>query len=163
MSLSGGSRPSSRALWCPLLALLVPLVLLPGCGQDPPPPPVDLDAPLRAELGIPADVPIHRITLGGRGSRDRVTPLRTEAAPGDVLHVLSADRRIQTFRFVTEGTPPEWQHFLEETGQLGSPPLTDVGSAWVLSLEDAPQGEFPFVVEGHGDPVRGVVDIRRRR
>lgn len=139
------------------------MLLLSGCGQEPPPPPVDLDAPLRVELGIPPGVPIHRITLGGRGSRDRVTPLRTEAAPGDVLHILSADRRIQTFRFVLEGSPPEWQRFLEETGQLGSPPLTDVGSALVLSLEDAPEGEFPFVVEGHGDPVRGVVDIRRRR
>ena len=144
-------------------AALLLFLLLPACFQEPPPPPVDLDAPLRLELGIPADVPIHRITLGGRGSRDRVTPLRTEAAPGDVLHILSADRRIQTFRFVLDGAPPEWQEFLQETGQLGSPPLTDVGSALVLSLEDAPEGEFPFVVEGHGDPVRGVVDIRRRR
>jgi len=141
------------------------LLLLAGvsCGGDPPPPPFDLDAGLREELGIAAGVPIHRITLGGRGSRDRVVPLRTEARPGDVLHILSADRRIQTFRFLAEGAPEGAMAFLERTGQVGSPPLADVASAWIVSLEGAPEGEYPFLVEGHGDPVRGVVDIRRRR
>ena len=141
------------------------LLVLAGaaCGGDPPPPPFDMDAGLREELGIPVDIPIHRITLGGRGSRDRVIPLRTEARPGDVLHVLSADRRIQTFRFVSDGAPAGAMAFLERTGQVGSPPLADVGNAWIVSLEGAPEGEYPFVVEGHGEPVQGVVDIRRRR
>lgn len=143
--------------------MLAGLVLLPGCLGDPPPPPVDIDAPLRAELGIDPGVPIHRITLGGRGSQDHVVPLRVEGSPGDVLHVLSADRRIQTFSFVDAALSPEALEFLETTGQMGSPPLTDVGSAWVLSFEGAPDGEYPFVVRGHGEPVQGMVDIRRRR
>jgi len=141
------------------------LLLVAGasCGGEPPPPPFDLDAGLREELGIHPDIPIHRITIGGRGSRDRVVPLRTEARPGDVLHILSADRRIQTFRFLPEGAPEGAMGFLERTGQVGSPPLSEVGNAWIVSLEGAPEGGYPFLVEGHGDPVQGVVDVRRRR
>ena len=146
-----------------LLALLFVGVPAACGGWDPPPPPFDLDAPLRAELGIPSEVTIHRITLGGRGATDHVVPLRTEAAPGDVLHVLSADRRIQTFTFVRSALPPGGAEFLERTRQDASPPLMEAGSSWVLSLDDAPEGEYPFVVQGHGDPVRGVLDIRRRR
>lgn len=138
------------------------VLLLSACGE-PPPPPFDFEAPLREELGIADGVPIHRITLGGRGAEDRVVPSRVEGAPGDVLHVLSVDRRIQTFTFDPEGLTPEQKGFLVRTGQMGSPPLTDAGSRWVISLEGAPEGEYPFVVLGQGEPVRGVVDIRRRR
>lgn len=92
-----------------------------------------------------------------------MVPLRTEAAPGDVLHVLSADRRIQTFHFDLDSLSPEQVRFLTETGQAGSPPLTDAGSRWVLSFQGAPEGVYPFVVLGHGEPVRGRVELRRRR
>ncbi len=141
---------------------LLPVCLLAGCGE-PPPPPFDYEASLRLELGIDAGTPIHRVTLGGRGSDDRVVPLRVEAAPGDVLHVLSADLRIQTFSFDLEALDADQQGFLERSSQVGSPPLTDPGSRWVVSLEGAPEGEYPFIVLGHGDPVRGAVDVRRRR
>lgn len=137
-------------------------VLVLGCGE-PPPPPFDLDAPLRVELGIPAGVPIHRITLGGRADQDHVVPLRVEGAPGDVLHVLSADRRIQYFSFDSGRLDEQQRAFLERTHQMESPPLTDPGSRWVLSLEGAPEGDYPFTVVGQGEPVHGVVDIRRRR
>jgi len=141
-----------------LLFLLLGLV---GCA-DPPPPPVDLDASLRAELGISAGVPIHRFTLGGRGADDRVVPSLVEAAPGDVIHFLSADRRVQTVTFGGEGLGAEAEAFLRRTGQLASPPLVDAGSRFVLSLEGAPLGRYPFRVEGHGDPVGGVVVVGRR-
>jgi len=121
-----------------------------------------MDAPLRVELGIPSSTPIHRITLGGRGSEDRVIPLRTEAVAGDVLVILSVDRRVQTFTFDEGALPPGGADFLRRTGQMASPPLTDAGSRWVLSLEGAPVGEYPFEVRGHGDPVRGLVLIRSR-
>lgn len=145
-------------------ALLVAAVvlLITGC-VEPPPPPFDFEAPLREELGIAAGVTIHRITLGGRGADDRVVPPRVEGSPGDVLHVLSVDRRIQTFTFDVDRLTPEQRGFLERTRQVGSPPLTDAGSRWVISLEGAPEGEYPFVVLGQGAPVGGVVDIRRRR
>jgi hypothetical protein len=160
LSPSSPARLASRWSVTGLAAAAFSLFL--GCGE-PPPPPFDFEEPLRQELGIDPGVPIHRITLGGRGADDRVVPLRVEGAPGDVLHVLSVDRRVQTFAFEAEGMSAEQKDFLERTGQVGSPPLTDAGSRWVVSLEGAPEGDYPFVVMGQGEPVRGMVDVRRRR
>ncbi len=118
-----------------------------------PPPPSDPE--LRAELGIPDDVSIHRVDLSGRGDQTRLVPTEIHAATGDLVQFVVLDQRVHLLRFDTAGLSPEALAFLRSTEQDAPPPLLEQGVRLVLSFDGAPAGIYPFRVEGSGPPVRG--------
>ncbi|MGD2120858.1 MAG: hypothetical protein PVJ76_03900 [Gemmatimonadota bacterium] len=86
-------------------------------------------------------------------------PTVIQAAPGDGVEFLSVDHRVHTVEFVLDSLAPDVQAFLEATGQMASPPLVDRGSRFVLRLQNAPEGRYSFICEGHGGVAHGVVEV----
>jgi plastocyanin len=132
--------------------------VLPACEGPPPPPPSDPE--LRAELGIPDEVVIHRVDLSGRGDLTRVLPAVTEAKPGDVVQFVVLDNRVHLLRFREELLQGARLDFLRTTTQDRPPPLVQRGARLVLTFEDAPEGTYYFQVEGNGAPVEGEIRVR---
>jgi hypothetical protein len=78
---------------------------------------------------------------------------------GDVVHFLSQDYRSRWIRFVVDSISPLGSGFLERTGQVTSPPLVAPGSRFVVTFQEAPPGDYPFQVLGHGDMAQGVIRV----
>ena len=157
-TLPGGGRTllrlgpgPARWLGCAVTLLLTALV---ACSPEPP-----SDPELRQALGIEDARPIHRINLGGRGSIEHVVPVRVVVLAGDLVQFVMVDRRVHTITFRGDGLSPAGRAFLEETGQISSPPLLQRGARFVVSFEHAPAGEYPFVSEGNGDPAAGSIVV----
>lgn len=135
------------------------MVLALGFSACQPPEVEPTDPELREKLGLPADVAIHRVNVGGRGEEVRFAPGRVQAAPGELVQFLVTDRRLHVIRFVEDALDDEQVAFLRETGQLRSAPLVDPGARFVVTFEDAPPGEYPFESRGHGGRGRGLVVV----
>ena len=132
------------------------LSTLTACSTEPP-----SDPELRQALGIEDARPIHRINLGGRGAIEHVVPARVEVLEGDLVQFVIVDRRVHTITFRGDELSPAAKAFLHDTGQISSPPLLQRGARFVVSFEDAPAGEYPFVSEGNGDPEGGSIIVVR--
>ena len=100
-----------------------------------------------AEVSIPGSV--HEIELRGSGASDSLTSARMEVRAGDALRFVAADRRPHSPSFVVDSLEPTVREFLDATGQLRGPPLVSEGAAWVVILEDAPPGRYPFICRSH--------------
>ena len=127
-----------------------------ACTSPPPPLPPS-DPELREELGIPDEVPIHRINLSGRGDETRIVPSRIEIARGEIVQIVVVDRRTHLITFDVEGMEPALLAFLKETRQDRFPPLLEREARIVLSFEGAPPGRYTFIDEGNGPPTRGEI------
>lgn len=142
-----------------LLAGILVLVGSPGCLREAPPP---TDPELAEALGLPPGTPIHRVTLSSRGEGARVLPTAVRVQPGALVQFVAADRRVYAVRFRMDALAPDAHEFIRTTGQEGSPPLGQEGARFVVSLVGAPDGRYPFQVDGYGPTVDGeiVVDSR---
>ena len=99
-----------------------------------------------AEVAVPGRV--HEVRLGGAGARDSLAPARVEAEPGDIVRFTVADRRPHAVVFLPGSTGPV-RDFLRRTGQLRGPPLVNEGAAWIVTLDEAPPGRYPFRCRVH--------------
>lgn len=127
-----------------------------ACSPDPPPP---SEPELRETLGLDDETPIHQILLSGRGDRTRVLPGHLTVRPGDVVQFRVADRRVHRVRFDVAEAAPDVRRFLESTGQASPAPLVERDARLVLTFHEAPPGDYPFVVEGFGANVSGVIRV----
>jgi plastocyanin len=110
-------------------------------------------------LGLAEGARLHRVILGGRGSDEHVLPARIQALRGDGVEFVTVDHRVHTVWFPPDSLSPQAMAFLTSTEQLGSPPLVQRGSQFVLVLEDAPPGRYPFISQGHGGMASGVIEV----
>lgn len=153
------ARPASRSgagLFL-FLAAAVPICAgACGPGRDPG---LDPEQEAGRALGLPAGARLHRVTLGGRGAEEHAVPRRIEAAPGDAVEFLSVDHRVHVVTFPADSLLPEARAYLERTRQAGSAPLAFRGSRFLLLLDGAPPGRYPFVSEGHGGVMGGVIEV----
>jgi plastocyanin len=117
------------------------------------------DAELLEAMGLSPRARLHRITLGGRGAQEHAVPTLIQASPGDGVEFLTVDHRVHTVSFPADSLSPEVRLFLSESGQRSSPPLVSRGSRFILNLQNAPPGRYPFVSEGHGGRAGGVVQV----
>jgi plastocyanin len=145
-----------RFLGLPALAALLLTAAAPGCAGDLPP---RTDPELAEALGISPLTPVHRIDLSGREGRSRALPAAVDVGPGDVVQFVVADSRVYVVRFALESLSPRQRTFLRERRQEASPPLVEPGARFVLSFADAPPGDYPYLVEGYGTPVRGRIRV----
>jgi plastocyanin len=108
-----------------------------------------------ASVRLPRGATVHTVELGAaaRGFQ----PQQVAARPGDALRFTVMDAMLHDIAFDAPALPPDARTFLETTGQLRSPPLVVRGATWVVSLEDAPPGRYPFLCTTHQE--RGEVTI----
>ena len=133
-----------------------------ACGGDAVPPEFLPDSLLRAELGLTDADEVHRVTVTG-GPVESLEPAQVEISPGAWVEFATTDWRVHVVRFDAQGLSPEGRAFLEDTDQMGSPPLVERDARFVVSFRDAPTGRYPFLAEGNGAAARGVVVVVPRR
>jgi plastocyanin len=142
------------------LFLLVVLVAV-GCDASPEAGP-DPELEGARALGLPNGARLHRVILGGRGSDEHVLPARIQASRGDGVEFVTVDHRVHTVWFPSDSLSAEAMAFLISMEQEESPPLLRRGSRFVLLLEDAPAGRYPFISQGHGGRAGGVIEVGLR-
>ncbi|MHB1193424.1 MAG: hypothetical protein ACYC6F_10295 [Longimicrobiales bacterium] len=164
-----GSGAAHRAAVRSPLALALGVAVawafaLPGCsggsgGSDTS---LQPDSLLRAELGLTDADQVHRVTISG-GPQETLSAPSVEIAPGAWVEFVTLDWWVHEIRFEADSLPPDARAFMERTDQVASHPLVSKDERFVLSFEGAPDGRYPFVVEGNGAPARGVVVVRSKR
>ncbi len=120
------------------------------------------DSVLRAELHLTNADRVYRITILG-GARESLSSHSVEVPTGGWLEFVSGDWRVHTVRFEADSLSGPSLAFLRDTDQMESAPLVDRGARYVVSFVGAPEARYPFVVEGNGEAVRGVVVVRSGR
>lgn len=110
----------------------------------------------REDIRLERGTALHEVRLGAAaaaaGQVDTVA-----AQTGDVVRFATADGRTHAITFAVSDLRPEARAFLERTEQLRGPPLIRTGAAWVVSLERAPPGAYPFTCLLHHD--HGVIVV----
>lgn len=97
---------------------------------------------------LPRGTHIHEVTLYADSAG--ATPIIVHAAPGDVVRFTTGDNRTHAVAFDVQALAPDARAFLQRTSQLSSPPLTEAGSRWIVNLDGAPPGRYPFRCLSHG-------------
>ncbi len=148
--------PRGRGALTAILTLSLIAVIV-GCDGEPEDP---RTSELREFLSIGSGPAVHWVQLGGEGAREWVRPDRLEVEPGDVVAFETADWRVHTLAFQTDSLPPAAARFLVQTGQAAAPPLVSLGSRFVVTFADAPEGLYPFRAEAGGGSTDGVIVVR---
>jgi plastocyanin len=133
------------------------MLLLPACET---PALIDRGAELDLEQGtirLPPGVRIIEIRVSATGGRNRIVPDSVLASTGDVIRFVAGDALTHAMVFDDTHLTTGQRTFLETTGQLRGPPLLTSGATWVVSLEDAPAGRYPYLCATHGG--RGVIIV----
>jgi hypothetical protein len=125
------------------------------------PPELQPDDVLRSELGLTESDEVHRITLMG-SHREEADPPEVTVPPTAWVEFVSSDWRVHEVRSEADSLSSEALRFLLSTGQMESPPLVHRDARFVVSFREAPEGRYPFRVEGNGAPGRGVVVVLAR-
>lgn len=146
---------SHRRLLARVVATALATTLSVGCGANEHPP----DQFLQDSLGLEGSDQVFRVELAAESNRETATPSEVRVPPGAFVEFVTTDRRLHTVEFSLDDTSAAGAEFLRDTGQDASPPLLELGSRFVVSFADAPTGRYPYLVEGNGEPVRGVVVV----
>lgn len=162
---AGSGRRHYAALRGPLALVLGVMAAwafaVPGCVGD-----SDAtlrpDSLLRAELGLTDADQVHRVGISG-GPQETLSAPAVEIAPGAWVEFVTLDWWVHEIRFEADSLAPECRAFLQRTDQMASHPMVTKDERFLLSFEGAPEGRYPFVVEGNGTPARGVVVVRSKR
>jgi hypothetical protein len=142
----------------PLVAALLGVTL----GACEPEVPMELrpDGVLRASLGLTDRDAVHIIQVRGRGVAEVAEPEHLQIGPGAWVSFQGGDTRGHVVRFDTLALGPAALDWLRQTDQVESPPLLTPASRWVVSFEGAPEGVYPFAVEGSGELGFGRIELQ---
>ena len=127
--------------------LLSALIAVAGCDAIGGDTTIRLDS---AEVSLPSGAEVHDVAIGGASATDSISPATVSARSGDAVRFVVGDHRTHALAFDQGSLEPAVLEFLERTVQLRGPPLVNSGSAWVVSLADAPAGRYPFTCRSHG-------------
>ena len=100
-------------------------------------------------ITLPSGVDLLDVRVETNAQSKDFTPAQIAGIPGDYLRFTIGDSR--THAIVFEVTTPEQRTFLEQSGQLRSPPLVTNGASWVIALKGAPLGTYAFRCLMHHD------------
>lgn len=146
-------RPSKGCLGTFLLCLALASAACDrtGVGQEHTRLPLEDDT-IRLESGVArVDVVLRAVPEETPGA-DTV-----RAQTGDVVRFIAGDAKVHAIAFDAQRLEPAAREFLERTSQLRGPPLVETGVSWIVGLEDAPPGVYPFVNLSHDRP--GVIIV----
>jgi plastocyanin len=108
-----------------------------------------------ADVDLERGAALHEVHIVGAGPTDAIAPAGLRVRPGDAVRFVTDDHRTHAIGFDVDRLDPDVREYLDRTNQLRGPPLVHQGGAWVVVLEDAPPGRYPFLCRTHG--VRGVL------
>lgn len=111
----------------------------------------------QGEVRLADGASLHEVELTGVVPESGVTPPVVEARPGDAVVFEAQDALTHSVAFAADSLQPAQLEFLQSTAQLRSPPLLTEGARWIISLEGAPSGAYPFVCALHGGRGRIIV------
>lgn len=138
---------SGRAVQRPDAGILFAVVLAAaGCEAVGGGATIELDT---AEVQLERGVQVHDVTIRGTAAADSITPARVDARPGDAVRFTIDDHRTHAIGFEADRLDPAVRDYLESTNQLRGPPLVNRGGAWVVILDGAPPGRYPFLCRSH--------------
>ncbi|MBR9990839.1 MAG: hypothetical protein KFH98_13845 [Gemmatimonadetes bacterium] len=110
---------------------------------------------IRLEAGVEiVEVEVRRSADG------EFDPAAVEAHTGDVVRFVAGDNGGHAIVFESMALTADVREYLERTGQLRSPPLITTGASWVVTLEGAPAGDYPFRCSTHS--VSGRLNVAAR-
>jgi plastocyanin len=110
-----------------------------------------------AEVQLERGARVHEVRISGLADTDTLAPAAVRADPGDAVRFAIDDHRTHAMGFDAERLAPPMRDYLERTNQLRGPPLVNRGSAWVVVLDGAPPGRYPFLCRSHG--AHGVLHV----
>jgi plastocyanin len=84
-----------------------------------------------------------------RSAEGDFDPAAVEAHTGDVVRFVADDNGGHAIVFESTALAGDVREWLERTGQLRSPPLITSGASWVVTLDGAPAGDYPFRCSTH--------------
>ena len=84
------------------------------------------------------DVKVRRDTSGD------FEPASVQVKQNDMVRFTAADRAGHAIAFDGAVLTADVREYLERTGQLRGPPLITTDAAWVITLDGAPAGLYPF-------------------
>lgn len=99
---------------------------------------------------VALDGAVHDIAIAGVGATDSIHPGTVRVRPGDAVRFSVADRRPHALTFIADSLTGPARTYLERTQQLRGPPLVNEGAAWIVVLDGAPPGRYPFYCRSHG-------------
>jgi plastocyanin len=136
------------------------LLALPGCDAGTQaargPSVLELDS---SRIELPDSVQLITVHLD-RARPGEVEPLRVTLRTGDIVRFEADDGAGHAIAFDGALLASDVRRYLEQTGQLRSPPLISRGNAWVVSLAHAPPGEYPYTCVTHNS--RGAITVNPR-
>jgi plastocyanin len=107
---------------------------------------IELDT---ADVQLERGVELHEVTIRGTAAADSLLPARVAARPGDAVRFTIDDHRTHAIGFDVDRLEPAVRDYLESTNQLRGPPLVNRGGAWIVILDGAPPGRYPFLCRSH--------------
>jgi plastocyanin len=138
-----------------VLAFALAALALPGCEAAGGGATIQLDT---AEVRLERGSRVHDVRVRGAADTDTLAPAAVRADPGDAVRFTTDDHRTHAMGFDAARLAPPVREYLERTGQLRGPPLLNRGAAWVVVLDDAPAGRYPFLCRLHG--AHGVLQVQ---
>jgi plastocyanin len=146
---AGTSGPGRASRARPVF-FLAAFLLWAGCNQRPPESrslTVRLDS---GTIALPPGAHAHRVRIEGGTDAEELSPAELRAHPGDVVLFIAGNALTHAIAFDTAAMEPGPRAFLARTEQVSGPPLVSEGSEWVVNLQDAPPGDYPFLCLAHG-------------
>jgi plastocyanin len=104
-------------------------------------------------IQLGGDVTLVEVTVR-RSAEGDFDPAAVEARGGDVVRFTADDNGGHAIVFENTALGADAHAWLERTGQMRSPPLIASGSSWVVTLDGAPGGDYPFRCTTHGESGR---------
>lgn len=154
--------PLRRCGWTGRWVVVALVAIAGACAEEVP---VELrpDGVLRDSLGLTDDDAVHVVLVDGAGGRDVATPARVRVRPGERVSFTTVDGRLHHVRFDTAAMAPETARWIVDGERVLGPPLVSRDSRWVVDFSAAPEGIYPFRLEGNGAPGGGVIEVTERR
>ncbi len=115
---------------------------------------VELDS---GSVSLAEGARLHEVRISGSEGQERIEPAAIQAQPGDAIRFIAGDALTHAIAFDTVAMDAQGRRFLAATSQVSSPPLIRQGASWVVSLDSAPPGDYPFRCLAHGGSGRAIV------
>ena len=111
-------------------------------------------------ITLPEGTRVFDIEASAPGGSGSLRPSNVEVSVGDVVRFIATDGQPHAFVFEPDSSAGALSAFLETSGQMRSPPLVSRDSRWIVSLEGAPTGTYPFRCLTHN--ARGLLMVVAR-
>ncbi|MEO5511907.1 MAG: plastocyanin/azurin family copper-binding protein [Longimicrobiales bacterium] len=165
MIISGSPAPARSRKRLVGAFVLAALLLAQGCkNQGSDSSRTDDKGPRVLDLGgdtvnVPDSIRVATVRID-RTRSDELDPAQSNVRTGDLLRFMAQDAGAHAVAFDGDGMSAEARSFLEQSGQMRSPPFMAKGSTWVVSFDKAPPGTYPYRCPTHG--VRGTITVTQR-